>query len=69
MVDLIKALLGIAAALAAAFYLGGRKVNAKRDAEQAQEADETEERMRNAFNDRDSSPDAARSRLRSRAGR
>ena len=67
--DLIKALLGIAAALAAAFYLGGRKVNAERDAEQAQDADETQERMNDAFNNLDSSPDAARSRLRDRAGR
>ena len=69
MLDLITGLLGLIGFGIVAFLAGKRQERRDTATETRNRRVATQERMNDAFNDLDSSPDAARSRLRDRAGR
>ena len=66
---MLETMLAVIVAVVVAFLAGKRQERRDTDTETRNRRVATQERMNDAFNDLDSSPDAARSRLRDRAGR
>ena len=66
---MLETLLAVIVAAVVAFLAGKRQERRDTATETRNRRVATQERMNDAFNDLDSSPDAARSRLRDRAGR